>query len=225
MNTTLYQLSNWQQNTPSLADRYHLKREIDWETLKAHQDINTDFFIQLISLFHSESELPIEQLKSFPLSVILDYLEKTHRYYTHTKLLEIEQSLFNLQRNRAENTLLPFLLSFFEWIKENLNFHIQMEEEQLFPYIKALTKGSTEPQGFTLQSFVDHHVDTVELQLSEVKKHIVRAQSSAEDIFPFRVLLKQLDDFERDLRIHAKIEDEVLIPLAKIVENQKAFRQ
>ena len=32
--------------------------------------------------------------------------------------------------------------------------------------------------------------------------------------------LEHLDDFEKDLRIHATIEDEVLIPLAKLLEEE-----
>jgi regulator of cell morphogenesis and NO signaling len=90
----------------------------------------------------------------------------------------------------------------------------------LFPYIKALYHRLDIRSDFSIKHFIEHHSDTVELQISEVKKHIVRAQQSAYEIFPFRVLLKQLDEFEKDLRIHAKIEDEVLIPKALELENK-----
>jgi iron-sulfur cluster repair protein YtfE (RIC family) len=60
----------------------------------------------------------------------------------------------------------------------------------------------------------------VNIRARILKKHIVRAQQSAYEIFPFKVLLKQLDEFEKDLRIHAKIEDEVLIPKALELENK-----
>ena len=75
--------------------------------------VDCDFFIQVINIFGSETELPIEQLKSFPIPIILDYLEKTHRYYLNKKLLEIEQSITNLQSQSPENLLLPFLKSFY----------------------------------------------------------------------------------------------------------------
>ncbi len=218
MKNSLFNIPDWQMFAPTLVDRYSIEKGSDFDTLLANEEINTDFFIQLITIFNSEHELPIEQLKSFPLPVILDYLEKTHRYYINTKLNEIEQSITNLQKRIPENELLPFLVSFFEWVKQNLIFHIQMEEDQLFPYIKALIAQVPVPATFSIQTFIDSHTDTIELQMSEVKKHIVRAQQTASEIFPFRILLKQMNDFEKDLRIHAKIEDEVLIPLAKILE-------
>lgn len=224
MKNSLFNLPDWQTFAPTLVDRYSIEKGIDFDALVANEEIDTDFFVQLITIFNSEHDLPIEQLKSFPLPVILDYLEKTHRYYINTKLNEIEQSILNLQKRIPENELLPFLLSFFEWVKQNLVFHIRMEEEQLFPYIKTLVARQAVPTTFTIQTFIDSHTDTIELQMSEVKKHIVRAQQTATEIFPFRILLKQMDDFEKDLRIHAKIEDEVLIPLAKVLEVEQVVR-
>ena len=221
MNSTILEFPDWQRTYSMMTDRYGLDNKVilDDENL-TKAGVDCAFFIRVINLFGSESELPIEQLKSFPIPVILDYLEKTHRFYLNKKLLEIEQSIANLQKQTPENQLLPFLNSFYNWVKENLVFHIQMEEEQLFPYINALYHQLDIPANFTVQHFVEHHSDNVELQISEVKKHIVRAQQSAYEIFPFRVLLKQLDEFEKDLRIHAKIEDEVLIPKALELENK-----
>lgn len=213
-------LNTWQTNIPSLANRYQMDNGKSLDLLLKKENIDVNFFTEMIALFDSEEKMPVTQLKSFDLLVILDYLEKTHCYYLDKKLMEIEQVIFNLEKNIPENTLLPFLGTFFIWVKENLIFHIKMEEEQLFPYIKSLYYKTCEVSNFTIQHFIDSHTDTIELQISEVKKHIVRAQSSANDIFPFRILLRHLDDFEKDLRIHATIEDEVLIPLAKKLEEE-----
>lgn len=218
MEHTLFQYSDWQLQNPSLAERYAIRKEGDFNSLLQNEQINVDFFLQLITIFQSEHELPIEQLKSFPIPIILDYLEKTHRYYLGVKLPEIEQSIQNLHARIPENEVLPYLVSFFDWVQKNLAFHIQMEEQQLFPYIKLLLQEGEASSDFSILSFMDHHSDTVELQISEVKKHIVRAQQTATEIFPFRVLLKQLDNFEKDLRIHARIEEEVLLPLALALE-------
>jgi len=222
MNPSLYELPDWQRTISLMAERYGIDRQIDFnQDSLTKQGINADFFTQIIDIFDSESDLPIEQLKSFPLPVILDYLLKTHQYYLNKKLLEIEQSITNLKNQVPENQLLTFLENFFVWVKENLTYHIRMEEEQLFPYIYSLCLNSKTKSNFTIQQFIDSHTDTIELQISEVKKHIVRAQPTASEIFPFRVLLKQLDDFEKDLRIHAKIEDEVLIPKSMELEKER----
>lgn len=220
MEHPFFHLNDWQQQNSSLAKRYAHHQANDCHCLLDNGEVDTDFFLQLIGIFQSSDNLPFLQLKSFPIPVILDYLEKTHRYYLNTKLLEIEQSIQNLYSRIPENEQLPYLAAFFDWVQKNLTFHIQMEEQQLFPYIKSLLQTKKRKGDFGIRSFMDHHSDMVELQISEVKKHIVRAQQTATELFPFRILLQQLDDFEKDLRIHAQIEEEVLIPLALELEDK-----
>jgi regulator of cell morphogenesis and NO signaling len=214
--------TEWQKYKSFLGEDQATKKGIDMDVSKNEGVLNSEFFDRLVTVFASEEELPIDQLKRFPIPVILAYLEKTHAAYLTIKLMEMEQSILNLHERIPENALLPFLVSFFAWVQENLLFHIKMEEEQLFPYIRSLSAGIPENTSFSIQSFLEHHTDTIELQLKEVKKHIVRAQLLTTELFPFRLLLAQLDEFERDLRKHARIEDEVLVPLALELENKWA---
>lgn len=192
------------------------------ETGELVQQEELSFFSEIIKLFSAEQDLPLEQLKSFPAKVILTYLTNSHRYYLSKRLPEIEQTLEQLI---AQNLPVPdYLNSVFAWVRQNMEKHFRVEEQSLFPYIELLEKiqlNTIDPQrlkelykNFSIERFIASHDDEIENQLSEVKKQIVRSFSSVEALFPYRVLIHKLDLLEKDLRLHARVEDEVLVPKA-----------
>jgi regulator of cell morphogenesis and NO signaling len=180
------------------------------------------FFSELLQIFSSEEFLPLEQLKSFPAKVILTYLRNSHRYYLSKRLPEIEQTLEQLS---LQNLDIPqYINPFFAWMRQNMEKHFRIEEQSLFPYIESLEllqlkRNSVESlrttfKEFTVKHFIESHDDEIENQLSEVKKQIVRSFSSVDELFPYRVLIHKLDLLEKELRLHARVEDEVLVPKA-----------
>jgi regulator of cell morphogenesis and NO signaling len=190
-------------------------------------EVDAGFFAEVLNLFSHESEWPTDQLKSFPIPVILDYLKRTHRWYIGKKLPEIELTLSQLTSSREDYP--EYLSTFYQWVRQNLERHIRIEEQSLFPYIEQLNfinEGNSTVndlerfRDFTLRRFVESHGDEVEDQLSEVKRSLVRMLNNAQALFPYRMLLQQLDRFEQDLRVHARVEDEILIPMALALETK-----
>ena len=108
--------------------------------------------------------------------------------------------------------------------------HFRIEEKSLFPYIETLEKVRNKElssaelrvafKDFSIQRFMESHHDEVENKLSEIKKYIVRSLSTMEQLFPYRVLLLRLDELEKDLRLHAQVEDDVLVPMALAWEKE-----
>lgn len=182
----------------------------------------TAFFAQILDMFSDDPELPVEQLRSFPCHVIVDYLTKTHRYYLNKRLPEIEQQLTQLSTLPGE--LSTTLASVLSWLQKNMEKHFRVEEQSLFPYIETLEKAKNKEismekikatfKDFTVQRFIETHHDEVENKLAEIKKYIVRCLSTMDELFPYKVLLLKLDALEKDLRLHARVEDEVLVPMA-----------
>ena len=66
--------------------------------------------------------------------------------------------------------------------------------------------------------FRSHHHDT-ELDLREVRRSILYYNPPATNQTPYRILLSQLEAFEKDLAVHALVEDKVLIPRAMKIED------
>jgi regulator of cell morphogenesis and NO signaling len=101
------------------------------------------------------------------------------------------------------------------------------EEQELLPYIKNLigarnkTKNQEEVReilaNYSLQTFINSHLDT-EQDLSMIRETILNYNAPKTNQTPYRILLSQLETFEKDLSVHALIEDKILIPRAQQLE-------
>jgi regulator of cell morphogenesis and NO signaling len=140
-------------------------------------------------------------------------------------LLEIEQSIHLLVNAypRAHPMLL-LLNTFYSDYKSHLINHIEMEERELLPYIIKLeqvaeTNGTLLPPTLSVEQFIHHHHDT-EKDLEEVRIAMLNYSPPEENQTLYRILLSQLQVFEKDMAIHALIEDEVLLPRALALEKK-----
>lgn len=196
------------------------------------QDIKIDreFIYVLLQSFEDLSAFSASDYQGFSLPTIVDYIRRTHRYYLSKKLLEIEQSIDILLKDyEGGHPLLSILGTFYQDYKKELTQHIKMEEAHVLPYIDILIKLDIEgafpthprlqSKKCSLKSFVESHHDTEE-DLSQVRNTILQYQPPITNQTPYRILLTQLQMFERDLAVHALIEDHVLIPRALELEQR-----
>jgi len=191
--------------------------------------VNYRFFIEILNAFEDSAAFPKKELEQFPIDVIIDYLQRTHKQYLNKRLPEIEQSIFHLLEGYQHNhSLLMQLLNFFYDYKTHLTNHIRQEEEKLFPYIKTLCEIENGTKSlhlidykikrYCVNDFIDQHDDT-ESELKNVRKTIRIFSPDESSISPYRILLTQLRLMEQDLYIHAQLEDEILMPKALKLEN------
>lgn len=192
------------------------------------ENLNVDraFIYELLNAFENDSNFKPTDFDRFPLETILDYIRRTHRYYLTKKLLEIEQSIAILLLDyEGDHPLLAILRNFFDSYQKHLVDHIRLEESHLLPHIDNLLKvkagkSNVVPKGkYSVKSFVDNHTDTEE-DISTVAKAILQYEAPPSNITPYRILLTQLEIFEKDLSVHALIEDKVLIPRALQLEKE-----
>jgi len=192
--------------------------------------VDQQFIQTLLKMFEDDSCFPKEELEKHSLEIILDYIQRTHRFYLQKKLPEIEQSVEQLLANYDDqHPILPLLRNFYHNYKNDLTAHIRAEDQHLLPHIRVLLETEQEYfnptvvaqkiKGYSLQQFIDTHEDT-EGDLQAVRASIQQYQPIATNSTPYRILLSQLELFEQDLRVHALIEDQVLIPRALAIEKK-----
>ncbi len=188
------------------------------------------FVTEILKAFEDTSNFPKKELVRFSIPIIINYLQRTHRFYLNNRLPEIEQSIFHLLNSyQHSHPLLMELLIFFYDYKEHLTQHIEIEESTLFPYINSLCEMEEDGisihfltckiRGYCINNFIKAHSDT-EDELKNVKKIVQRYKPDSTTISSYRILLTQLSVFEHDLHIHAQIENEVLVPKALKLENE-----
>lgn len=164
------------------------------------------------SMSQEEKEREFEK---FSLCDLVDYLKSNHDYYLNKKLPEIEQSISHVFGGKEEMPkLLKRLALFFDYYKNELVKHIKMEEEVFFPMVEQLENGNNlqDSEKWTpFMEFLGNH-DSVEDELKKVNLLIKETLKNVSVPFAYRVFMNQVDLFEQDLRKHAIIEDEVLLP-------------
>src|SRR5579862_5732844 len=180
----------------------------------------TQFILALLRVFE-EKVFNARDFDSFPVGIIVDYIQRTHVYYLEKKLPEIEQSILLLSNHYdAHHPILIALQNFFHRYVKDLSEHIRAEEALLLPYIQVLLEAERSPLDFSrfllkrreysVECFLKDHHDT-EDELKDIRQTIRLYEPPMTNESLYRILLTQLQAFEQDLRVHAHIEEEVLI--------------
>ncbi|MBS1604187.1 MAG: hemerythrin domain-containing protein [Bacteroidetes bacterium] len=204
---------------PQVMQRYKTQQATDGE--------QTEFIAALLRVFE-EKLFNAREFDSFPLGMIVDYIQRTHVYYLDKKLPEIEQSILLLSGHyESGHPILIALQNFFRRYVQDLSEHIRAEEARLLPYIQLLRGAEASPSDFSrfliarrdysIDCFLSEHHDT-EDELKDIRQTIRLYEPPKDNESLYRILLTQLQVFEQDLRVHAHIEEEVLIPKARRLE-------
>lgn len=175
------------------------------------QHIHTGFFLAIVNTYNDESYFPQSELLSFSPFLIIDYLMTTHQYYINYVLPKIERLLNQvLLTCTADCSSLRMINSFYQKYKTELLLHFQLEDEKVFPYIKALyqTRVINDPN-HTLAIFENEHTN-VEVKLSDLKNLIIKYLEPNYNSNEMNEFLFALFQFEKDIYDHARIEDKIL---------------
>ncbi|MFA7493957.1 MAG: iron-sulfur cluster repair di-iron protein [Proteiniphilum sp.] len=169
-------------------------------------------------------------VKSFPLDLLTDYIEKTHHRYVEKKIPEITPFLQKVVRvhsdNHPELTVVEHL--FFD-SAQDLSAHMKKEELMLFPYIHQLVKAQLangkKPQ--TVIGSAAAYIDQMEQehategerfrQISELTNNYTPPEDACNT---YRVTLSLLKEFEEDLHRHIHLENNILFPRSIELEQQ-----
>jgi regulator of cell morphogenesis and NO signaling len=144
---------------------------------------------------------------------------------------EIEGYIDEMEKKASKDNQknVKLLNDFFKGYKNELKKHLDREDQSIFPYIisleNALLEKSYNPdlidtiKNDPIENYELSH-DNVELKLSDLKNLIIRYLPPVLCKELCQRLLTELFRLESDLENHSRIEDKVLIPRVKILEQQ-----
>jgi regulator of cell morphogenesis and NO signaling len=190
--------------------------------------IDVTFFVEIINVFRNENYFSAKKLLDFSVTIVIDYLRKTHKYYLDYVLPEQERliDLFiqNCQNDCKENELIR---KFYTKFRDEFINHIQFEEYQIFPYILQLNESTLNPsakdaffrdyKGFKIKGFEQEHGDMDE-KMFDLKNILIKYLPPNYDLNIGNSLLASLFMFEKDMKNHARIEDKILVPKVRMLE-------
>ena len=192
--------------------------------------VNLDFFIEITNSFADEDYIPQKELGTFPVSLIVEYLKKTHQYYLEEKIPELEEIITEMvNKSATERDKSGLVINFFREYRNELSHHILREEEKVHPYVfeieNAWNKGFLSHdlyekiKEYSIDDFAGEH-DNVEEKLFDLKNIIIKYLPPIKDKALCNRILMELFRLEKDLNAHADLEDKVLIPKVANMEKK-----
>ncbi|MCS6973501.1 MAG: iron-sulfur cluster repair di-iron protein [Cyclobacteriaceae bacterium] len=185
---------------------------------------------QVIKDLESQAHQPQEQppLNTYPVDLILEYLRHAHYHFIKEKLPYISRLVADFQAGHDGYKMLERDLKVvFPLFVEDFIHHIYEEEDTLFTYIQVLdkaVKGQYHParlfymlENNSVQRFaLEHEAHDDEM---EGIRHITNNYHlTTETPLPVKVIFRELQDFEKNLIVHARVENEILFPKALALE-------
>lgn len=168
-------------------------------------------------LFDRSHRFSFQELKKYPLEIVIEYLKHTHHSFIKHRLPYIAR-LVNQYPDQDDLKLI-----FPEFIEEFIN-HIYEEEDTVFSYIGSLIdyqKGKT------------RDAEVFKLQFAEVSLRAIHKEHKEEDELAGiralveenyvsdlhrQVIAKEIKAFDREMWYHAEIENKILFPKAIALE-------
>jgi len=192
--------------------------------------LNTDFFVTILNAFHDPDYFPQERLRNFPAALLIDYLQKAHRYFLKDKLPEISDLIQEMIRSYPlEHSVSELISGFFSGYASELKKHISREEEKVYPYVLQLEKALEENRfdehlyrqvrEYPIAEYEAEH-ENVEEKLLDMKNILIKYLPEPQDDRPGYLVLRELFALEKELNEHARIEDLILVPKVKALEER-----
>jgi regulator of cell morphogenesis and NO signaling len=173
-----------------------------------------------------EADLP---LINYPIDLIIEYLKHTHFLFIKHKLPYIGKLVESFKANHTEYDLVERdLKTVFPLFLEDFIHHIYEEEDTLFKYIRILERaqrGHFNPsvlyqlmEKHSLQKCaLEHEAHDEEMQ--GIRKITRNYYVSPDAPLHVKVIYNELIQFEKSLKVHAQVENEILFPKALALES------
>ena len=186
---------------------------------------------QVIASLESVYRQPTEQalsLVAYPIDLVIAYLQHTHFIFVKERLPYLSKLIHNLRDTKCGDVV-EDLRFVFPMFVEDLIHHIYQEEDELFSYVLSLNRAlydtNQSPQlyyemeKYAIRDFAMHH-DADDDDMAGIR-HITGGYCTDHiDSLHLRVVYAELQQFERELKVHASVENEILFPKALMLEKQ-----
>ena len=172
--------------------------------------------------FDTKSRIPFQEIREYPLPLVVAYLKFAHQAYIKDSLPYIGRLLNQVDTTQ---TSLVDLIEVFPFFIEDYIKHIYQEEDEVFGYIHMLQR--IRKNGFkgaaivllnkkpSLQKMLTEHQSEDEMAPLRELVEEVKIDSLLTD-----VIVKEIRAFDREILYHAAIENEILFPKAIALEGE-----
>lgn len=186
----------------------------------------SSFFADYHRLFRN---LSLKETQSCSIEFLLDFLRHAHRLFVRERLPFMAELIEALPVSPAHKDLIEDLKVLFPLFSEEFILHIHEEEDHFFHYIELLTQAKKEkkPSAGLIFKMQETHIGSFALdhethddEMRGIRRLTHNYHIPADAPTNLVVVLSALSDFDKELHLHAQIENEILFPKALRLEQE-----
>ena len=199
-------------------------QEMTLEQVASEYGIGSELFLTFVHLYGDPGHSVDLLFTGAEVPAIIRYLKNSHRFYSEEVYPGITDVISRMNREGGSGEIVMIERFFTEYLAEVRN-HFDYEEQTVFPYILHLHSritGSGQPAdgiNYSVAEYRDHH-DDIEEKLDDLRNLLIEYLPLREGQQVRRKLLFRLHELEHDLKIHSRIEEQILIPLVSCMEDK-----
>ncbi len=164
----------------------------------------------------------MELLRRCHVGDILRYMHQSHDYYLNRAISEMEKAITKLLEP-CQQKQQDVVWNFFRGYKAEVKNHFGFEEQEVIPYVQGLIIGQSRP-GFSIDRFEENH-SNIDEKLGDFKNLVMKSLPAVCDNDIRLDLLVRIYALQEDLKCHTYIEDHVLVPMVRLLENPQRYHE
>lgn len=213
-----------------VLSRFDIKLGFGEKTVKdicTEKNIDIPFFVAMLNTFSNENYFPEEDIHTFNVLAIVNYLRKTHTYYKETLVPTIEHLIDTLvQSSSQHNRSLKSVKKYFREYKRELIDHLQQEDTVTFPYIEyiyhiyhqtGVKLSRSQRITYSMTTFKREHTN-IDEKLFDLKNILMKYITGEYNEAVCNAIIFELFRLEKDIQDHTRIENTILLPLVAKME-------
>ena len=179
--------------------------------------VDTAFFLLICNVYTFNNYVPsTAAILGTDMTGLVPYLEKSHKYYVEKRLPHIECHLDAIAQ-KLNGRIGKVFISFFKEYKEEVETHFMHEERDVFPHIHGLMAGKRDAT-YSIGEFIDTHSD-IEGKLDDLLNIVFKYLPPQVDDDNVLDVVDDILRLSEDLKKHTFIEEKIMVPLVKHLEN------
>ena len=179
--------------------------------------VDTAFFLLICNVYTFNNYVPsTAAILGTDMTGLVPYLEKSHKYYVEKRLPHIECHLDAIAQ-KLNARIGRVFISFFKEYKEDVETHFMHEERDVFPHIRGLMAGNRDAT-YSIGEFIDTHSD-IEGKLDDLLNIVFKYLPPQVDDDNVLDVVDDILRLSEDLKKHTFIEEKIMVPLVKHLEN------
>lgn len=178
------------------------------------QGVDTYTFLAVVNFTVNGNGGNID-LPRISVPTLMKYLQASHEYYLGFELPTIRKQL--VEALNPDDNVAKLILKIYDEYARSVHTHMKYEEQHVFPYVEALMRGES-VSDYNVDTYSKHHTQT-DRKLAELKSIIIKyLPSDTLRNNQLTATLYGIYNCENWLSQHARVEEEILIPAVRRLE-------